>query len=120
MFAGGMERRRIGPNAPTASAVAALFADERLRDARGVALPRAEIHIVARFGPSVPGGADVHAMGGRERVSAPALAGRIVAATSPPRPAITINRTFIADFRAIAGVTPQALLGELADAHSVG
>jgi len=32
---------------------------------RAVALPRAEIHIVARFGPSTRGGLDVHALGAR-------------------------------------------------------
>jgi hypothetical protein len=42
--------------------------DERDRDTRGVAIPRPEVHLVVRFGPSVSGGLDVHAMGGRKQV----------------------------------------------------
>jgi AraC-like DNA-binding protein len=52
----------------TASALAALFVDERDRDTQGVALPRPEVHLVVRFGPSLHNGLDVHAMGGRQRV----------------------------------------------------
>jgi AraC-like DNA-binding protein len=52
----------------TASAVAALFVDERDRDTQGVAIPRAEVHLVVRFGASLHSGLDVHAMGGRQRV----------------------------------------------------
>jgi AraC-like DNA-binding protein len=65
MFAGALQHRRIAPSVSTASAVAALFMDERDRDVRAVAIPRPEIHIVARFGPSTREGLDVHAMGAR-------------------------------------------------------
>jgi AraC-like DNA-binding protein len=34
---------------------------------QGVAIPRAEIHLVARFGASTRGGLDVHALGARQR-----------------------------------------------------
>jgi AraC-like DNA-binding protein len=59
---------RIAPAASVASAVAALFLDERAHDTQGVAIPRTEVHLVVRFGPSARGGLDVHALGGRERV----------------------------------------------------
>ena len=67
-YAGGVQRRHIEPSAATAAAVAALFVDQRERDALGLVMPRAEIQIVARFGPSTVGGVDVHAMGGRQSV----------------------------------------------------
>lgn len=50
------------------SAIAELFAYEFVQDRTRVALPHPEIHVVARFGPSVPGGVQVHAMGAREKV----------------------------------------------------
>jgi len=68
MHPAGSQHRRLAPGAPAAAAVAALLVDQRDRDVRGVALPRPEIHIVARLGPSVPGGLDLHAMGVRQRV----------------------------------------------------
>jgi len=68
MLESAVDRRRIAPSASSASAVAALLADERTSDSRGVALPRPEIHLVVRFGSSVPNGLDVHALGPRQRV----------------------------------------------------
>jgi len=68
MYAGGIEHRRIAPRASTASTVSALFIDERDRDLLAVAIPRPEVHIVARFGPKTRGGLDVHALGVREKV----------------------------------------------------
>jgi AraC-like DNA-binding protein len=56
------------PRGVIAPAVAALVVDERDRDTQGVAIPRPEVHLVVRFGPSAKGGLDVHAMGGRKRV----------------------------------------------------
>jgi AraC-like DNA-binding protein len=56
------------PRGAIPSAVAALSVDERDRDTPGVAIPRPEVHLVVRLGPSVKGGLDVHAMGGRKRV----------------------------------------------------
>jgi len=60
-------RHRITPGAATASVVAALFVDEFERDAPLVSIPRAEIQLVVRFGPSAARGLDVHAFGARER-----------------------------------------------------
>jgi AraC-like DNA-binding protein len=59
---------RIAPNAAAAAAVAALFVDECDRDMPGVSLPRSEVHLIARFGPSTRRGLDVHALGLRQRV----------------------------------------------------
>jgi AraC-like DNA-binding protein len=59
---------RLAPSAATASAVAAIFIDERDHDAALVAIPRPEIHLAVRFGPSAHRGLDVHAFGGQPRV----------------------------------------------------
>ena len=59
---------RIAPSARAASAVSALFVYDSDRDGPGVLLPRPEIHLVARFGPSERGGLDVHALGIRQEV----------------------------------------------------
>src|SRR5882672_6592416 len=58
----------IPSGASNASAVAALFVNELDRDRQGVVIPRPEVHLVARFGPSAHGGLDVHALGGLQRV----------------------------------------------------
>jgi AraC-like DNA-binding protein len=68
MNASAAPRIAAGAMAASASAVAALLVDDRDRDTRGVALPRPEVQLVIRFGPSVRSGVDVHAMGGRQRV----------------------------------------------------
>jgi AraC-like DNA-binding protein len=54
---------RIAPSPPTASAVVALLVYECERDGPRVAMPRPEIQLVVRFGPSTRNGLDVHAMG---------------------------------------------------------
>jgi AraC-like DNA-binding protein len=48
--------------------VAALFVDECDRDVVRVSMPRAEVHLVVRFGPSARSGLDVHAFGLRQTV----------------------------------------------------
>lgn len=60
--------RRIAPSASIASAVAELFVDEFDHDMPMVSIPRPEIQLVVRFGPSAVGGLDVHAFGVRQRV----------------------------------------------------
>ena len=59
---------RIAPSARAASAVTALFVYACDHDVPRVSIPRAEAHLVVRFGPSVPNGVDVHAFGARQRV----------------------------------------------------
>ena len=61
-------RRAIASSESTASALAGLFVYDSDRDGPGMSIPRPEIHLVARFGPSAPGGLDVHAFGGRQKV----------------------------------------------------
>jgi AraC-like DNA-binding protein len=68
MHASAVDRNRIAPSASTASAVAALFVYEQDRDAPRVSIPRPEVHLVVRFGPSARSGLDVHAFGGRLKV----------------------------------------------------
>ena len=63
-----VHRNRIAPSASTASAVAALFVYDCDRDGPAVAIPRPEIQIVVRFGPSARNGLDVHAFGARQTV----------------------------------------------------
>jgi AraC-like DNA-binding protein len=60
----GPARNRI---AVMASAVTALFVDENERDTPRVALPRPEVHLAVRYGPSARNGLDIHVLGGRER-----------------------------------------------------
>jgi AraC-like DNA-binding protein len=59
---------RIARTASTASAVSALFVHDFDRDGRRLSIPRPELQLVVRFGPSARGGLDVHAFGGRQKV----------------------------------------------------
>ncbi len=68
MHRGEFSRNSIAPSASTAAAVASFFVDEFDRDSHRVALPRPEIQIVVRFGPSARNGLDVHALGTQQRV----------------------------------------------------
>lgn len=67
MFASATAQRRIAPSASTAAAVSALFVNEFDCDMLRVAIPRPEIHLVVRLGPSAQHGLDVHAMGIRQK-----------------------------------------------------
>jgi AraC-like DNA-binding protein len=68
VYASAAHRDRIAPGASTAAAVSALFTYDCDRDGPGVAIPRPEIQLVVRFGPSARSGLDVHAFGARQRV----------------------------------------------------
>src|SRR5690349_20733907 len=68
MYDSELNRRSIAPSRPIASAVAAFLVDEIDRDSRRVALPRPEIQIVVRFGPSARNGLDAHAFGLQQTV----------------------------------------------------
>jgi len=57
---------QVSPIGPTT--ISTCFAFEPDRDGLRIALPRPELHLVARFGPEVPGGLDMHVLGARERV----------------------------------------------------
>jgi len=68
MYASAVTSRRIAPSVSAAPVITRLILDERDRDTPGVSLPRPQIHLVVRFGPSTRTGLDVHAMGMRETV----------------------------------------------------
>jgi len=58
----------VVPSASPLPTLAELWVDERDADTRGVLIPRPEIQLVVRFGPSTRDGLDVYAFGARERV----------------------------------------------------
>lgn len=60
------ERDDLGSVPPSGSDD--VFVDERHEDTRGVLIPRAEVHLVVRFGPVAAGGLDAHAAGLRAHV----------------------------------------------------
>ncbi|MFO0600570.1 MAG: helix-turn-helix domain-containing protein [Myxococcaceae bacterium] len=57
----------IAPRGSAQSVVAALTVSECTLSARGVLIPRAEPHLVARFGPTAAHGLDLHVIGARQR-----------------------------------------------------
>ena len=59
---------RIASRVQAPSAVAALLVYECDRDMARVLIPRPEIHLVVRFGPSARNGLDAHAFGARQTV----------------------------------------------------
>jgi hypothetical protein len=68
MRASAAHHDRIAPSVSTASAVAALFVFECDRDGPRISIPRPEVQLVVRFGPSAQSGLDIHAFGARQRV----------------------------------------------------
>lgn len=48
--------------------ILALAVSHYATDRQRVAVPQVEAQVVVRFGPSIPGGVDIHAMGARRRV----------------------------------------------------
>jgi AraC-like DNA-binding protein len=82
--------------------VSALYVDEFVADSAGVAMPHAEPQLVVRFGQSIRGGVDVHAMGARER----AVRKRIRAGQRS-----VIARLRLGMHQAVLGVPSHALAG---------
>jgi len=71
MYASALQQTRMASATSVTSmapAVARLFVYESDCEAPGVLIPRPEIHLVVRFGPTVPSGLDIHAFASRERV----------------------------------------------------
>ena len=68
MHIGSIHREQATPNTSVPSIVDALFADECLMDEMRVAIPRPELHLVVRFGPSASRGLDIHVLRARQRV----------------------------------------------------
>lgn len=104
MHASGLHRESIAPSAAAVSRVAALFVNECGLDTPGVSIPRAEPHLVIRFGPSTRQGLDLHAMGARQRAHRKVVRGG--------------QRTVIARLRlgtheAVFGVPPSEIAGRI-------
>lgn len=59
-------RHRVAIATATTSPIASLFVDEQTDDAPRIIIPRPDIHLVVRLGPSAGGGLDAHAMGVRQ------------------------------------------------------
>jgi AraC-like DNA-binding protein len=68
VHASAVQHDRVAPNTRTTSTVATLVAFECDHDVPLVAIPRPELQLVVRFGPSVRRGVDVYALGARQRV----------------------------------------------------
>lgn len=81
-----------------------LFVKEVDRDMRGVVIPRPEVHLVVRFGPTAHGGLDVHALGGLQGV-------RRKVFRSGQRVAMARLRLGAAE--AVLGVPDSALVGRI-------
>lgn len=96
--------RRIAPSESTAAAVTALFIDEFERDEPLVSIPRAESHLVARFGPSARQGVDVHAFGARDRAHRKLIRGG--------QRAVTVRLQLGAN-EAVLGVSATAIAGRI-------
>ena len=103
-MAGSVAHRRLDPGPSIASAVTTLIVDERDRDMRGVAIPSAEIHLVARFGASTRGGLDVHALGARQRAYRKVLPSGQKAVTA---------RLQLGAAKAVLGVPASAVAGRI-------
>lgn len=95
---------RIAPFVSTGAAVATFFVDECDHDTPGISIPRPEIQLVVRFGPSARGGLDVHAMGVRQRVHRKLLRSGQRAVTA---------RLHLGASEAVLGVRASALAGRI-------
>ncbi|MFO0554359.1 MAG: helix-turn-helix transcriptional regulator [Polyangiaceae bacterium] len=100
MYAVGIRHHVIAPNASAEHTVAALIVNHCALDARGLSIPRAEPHVVARFGPKAMNGLDLHVMGARHRAHRKKLhrGQRVVMA-----------RLRLGTHQAVFGVPPSAL-----------
>ena len=67
VLAKALSPHRVAPSARTASAIEALFTHQCDADSPLISIPRPEISLVMRFGPTARNGLDVHVMGTRER-----------------------------------------------------
>lgn len=95
----GIRHHRIAPSAAAETAVATLFLNECPVDAPGISIPRAEPHLVVRFGPMARQGLDLHVMGARQRARRKTLRRGQQAVTA---------RVRLGMHEAIFGVSPSA------------
>lgn len=122
-----LDRRSVPPSRPIASGVASFGLDEIDRDSRRVALPRPEIQIVFRFGPSARNGLDAHAFGmhqtvrrklvlrGQRAVTVRLKLGASKAVLGVPASVVAGSVLPLEDLWGVAGV--QRLLDQLAGAR---
>ena len=106
MLESTVHRRRILPHVSTASAVAALSVNDCAGDSSLVAIPRPEVQIVARFGPSAQNGLDIHAMGAQQKVRR-----KLIRAGQR---AVTV-RLHLGATEAVLGVPASAITGRILD-----
>jgi AraC-like DNA-binding protein len=61
-------RHAVMPSRGALRPILAMAVSHYATDRQRVAVPQVEAQVVVRFGPSIPGGVDIHAMGARSRV----------------------------------------------------
>ncbi|WFC43515.1 AraC family transcriptional regulator [Pseudoxanthomonas sp. SE1] len=61
-------RHAVTPTRGALPPILTLAVSHYATDRQRVAVPQVEAQVVVRFGPSIPGGVDIHAMGARRRV----------------------------------------------------
>lgn len=104
MRATALHHRRIDPGRAAAPAVAALLICECDRDSPGVAIPRPEVHLVVRLGPTARGGLDAHAFGAHETARRKLIRGGQRTVTA---------RLHLGAHEAVLGVPASAIAGRI-------
>lgn len=94
--------RSLPVRAEAAHLVAGLLVDESPQPLARIATPSPGVQLVARFGPGVPGGVDVHLLGAQRRVRRKHVAGGHRAILVRLQPGMQ---------RAVSGVSPASLVG---------
>jgi AraC-like DNA-binding protein len=100
----GLRHHSIALSAAAEVGVAALFVDECGLDAAGLSIPRAEPHLVVRFGPKAHKGLDLHVMGAQQRARRKTLRRGQQVVTA---------RLRLGTHEAVFGVPPSALAGRI-------
>ncbi|NZA24916.1 AraC family transcriptional regulator [Luteimonas sp. SJ-92] len=99
-----LQRPRPGLGLATPPAMAELFVDECERTRPHVAIPRPQIHLVARLGPSIRDGLDVHALGVRQEAHRKVV---------PGGQRIVFARLHLHTYEAVLGVPASAIGGRI-------
>ncbi|WP_149194525.1 helix-turn-helix domain-containing protein [Luteimonas suaedae] len=99
-----LHRHRSGPGLAAPPAMAELFVDECERTLPRVAIPRPEIHLVVRLGPSIRDGLDAHALGARQETHR-----KIV----PGGQRIVFARLHLSTYEAVLGVPASDIAGRI-------
>lgn len=99
-----LHRHRSGPGLTTPPAIAELFVDECERDLPRVVIPRPDIHLVVRLGPSIRDGLDTHALGVRQEAHR-----KIV----PGGQRVVFARLHLSTYEAVLGVPASDIAGRI-------